>query len=143
MVFSPEAAPKTKPEFMAWYHTQTRWAEEHSYSDPAVATSGLQAWLAEMEQTFPNMNGPNATDDNESDYETDYCIGRAVVYAAFSWSLAGEANETALRLAQKHQVGFYDPSFESPILFPKNGELMPVEEPDKPTDSKKPWWKLW
>ena len=144
MVFSPEAAPKTKPEFMAWYDTQTGWAEKHTYNDPAVATPALQAWLQEMEYTFPNMNGPNATDDHTSAYETDYSIGRVIIYAAFSWSLTEEANETAHRLAQKHQVGFWDLSFEGPILLPGNGELRPMEEVDKPnTDTGKPWWKLW
>ena len=45
-----------------------------------------------------------------------------------SWSLTGEANETALRLAQKYQVGLYNPSFEGPILLPQNGELKPMED---------------
>ena len=144
MVFSPEAAPKTKPEFMAWYDIQTEWAEEHTCNDPAIATPALQAWLQEMELTFPNMNGPHVTDAHTSAYETDYSIGRVVIYAAFSWSLTGEANETAHRLAQKHQVGFWDPSFEGPILLPGNGESRPMEEVDKPnTDTRKPWWKLW
>jgi hypothetical protein len=144
MVFSQEAAPKTKAEFMAWYDTQTEWAEDHTYDDPTVTTPELRAWLMEMEQTFPDMNGPNATDNHSSDYETDYCIGRVVIYAGFSWSLTEKAYETAHRLAQKHQVGFYDPSFEGPILLPENGELKPMEEPDKLNpDLKKPWWKLW
>jgi hypothetical protein len=144
MVFSPEAAPKTKSEFLTWYDTQTEWTEEHTYDDPAIATPALQAWLQEMEQTFPDMNGPNVTADRTSAYETDYSIGRVVIYAAFSWSLAGEANETAQRLAQKHQVGFWDPSFEGPILFPEKGELRPMVEDDKPnTDPKKSWWKFW
>lgn len=139
MVFSKEAAPTTKPEFMVWYAAQTEWAEEHGYNDPAITTLELRAWLLEMEQMFPDMNGPNATDDHTSAYETDYGIGRVVIYAAFSWSLTKEANETALRLAQKHQVGFYDPSFEGPILLPENGELRPIAEADK---LRKPWWQL-
>jgi len=144
MVFSPAAAPKTKPEFMAWYGTQTEWAEGHSYNDPTMTTAALQAWLQEMEQTFPSMNSPDATDDHTSSHETDYSIGCVAIYAAFSWSLTEEANETARQLAQEHQVGFWDPSFEGPILLPKNGELRPLEEVDKPnTDTRKPWWKLW
>jgi hypothetical protein len=67
-----------------------------------------------------------------------------VIYAAFSWSLAKEANERAHQLAQKHQVGLYDPSFESPILIPENGELRPMEEVDNQhVNVEKPWWKLW
>ena len=97
-----------------------------------------------MELTFPDMNGPNATEDHTNEYETDYSIGRVVIYAAFSWSLTKEAYETAHRLAQKYQVGFWDLSFEGPILFPENGELKPMEVVDKLNpDVKKPWWKLW
>lgn len=139
LVFSKEAAPKTRPEFLAWYDSQTNWREAHSYNDPAITTPALRSWLLEMEQTFPDMNGPNATDDHTSEYETDYSIGREVIYAAFSWSLTGEANETARRLAQQHQVGFWDPSFEGSILLPEDGELRPMQEVDK----KGPWWKLW
>ncbi|WP_426489948.1 hypothetical protein [Hymenobacter sp. 102] len=47
-------------------------------------------------------------------------------------------------MAQKHQVGFYDPSFEGLIFLPDNGELMPMEEAEKQKpDQNKPWWKLW
>jgi hypothetical protein len=144
MVFSNGAAPKTRAEFLVWYDTQTKWAEEHPYDDPAITTPELRSWLLEMEQTFPDMNGPNASHDHASAYETDYSIGRVVIYAAFSWSLAKEANERAHRLAQKHQVGLYDPSFESPILLPENGELRPMEEIDNQhVNVEKPWWKLW
>ncbi|UOR04057.1 hypothetical protein MUN82_14015 [Hymenobacter aerilatus] len=143
LVFSKEAAPKTRTEFMGWYDAQTEWKEEHIYSDPAITTHELRAWLMEMEQTFPDMNGPNTTDGHKSDYETDYSIGRVVIYAAFSWSLAKEAHETAHRLARKYQVGFYDPSFEGPILLPENGDLGLIEEVDQQNPGlKKPWWKL-
>ncbi|TGD77679.1 hypothetical protein [Hymenobacter wooponensis] len=143
LVFSQEAAPKTKPEFMVWYESQTEWAEDHGYNDPAITTPELRAWLLDMEQVFPDLNGMHATDDHTNAYETDYSIGRVVIYAAFSWSLTGEANEMAHRLALKHQVGFYDPSFEGPVLLPVNGELKPMEEVyQQKSDRKRPWWKL-
>jgi hypothetical protein len=144
LVFSKEAAPNTRTEFVAWYDSQTKWTEAHSYHDPAITTPALRSWLLEMEQTFPDMNGPHASDDHASDYETDYSIGRAVIYAAFSWSLTGEANETARRLPQKYQVGFWDSSFEGPILIPEDGELRPIKEVDQQNPNlKSPWWKLW
>lgn len=143
MVFNQEAAPKTRTDFMAWYAAQIEWTEEHTYDDPAITTPELRSWLLEMVQTFPDMNGPDATDDHRSEYETDYGIGRAVIYAGFSWSLAEEANETARRLAQKHQIGFYDPSFEGLVLLPRNGELKPMEDASPQNqEPKKPWWKL-
>ena len=142
MVFSPEAAPATQMDFMVWYAEQTKWTEGHTYNDPAITAPALQAWLLEMRQTFPDLNGDDATGDN--DYETDYCIGRTVIYAAFAWSLAKEAYEMAKRLAQEHQVGFYAPSFEGPILRPQNGELKPLEESaPQNQEPRKPWWKVW
>lgn len=144
IVFSKYAGPKTKNEFMVWYDIQTKWTEEHTYDDPAITAPELRSWLTEMVQTFPDMNGPDATHDHLSDYETDYSIGREIIYAGFNWSLTKEVNETALRLAQKHQVGFYDSSFEGPILLPEDGELRPMVEVGKQNPKlKKPWWQLW
>ena len=142
MVFIPEAAPQTLAAFQAWYHAQTEWTEGHTYDDPAITAPALRAWLLEMRQTFPDLNGDEATGDN--DYETDYSIGRVVIYAAFSWSLATEALETALRLAQKHQVGLFDPSFEAnTILLPADGTMHPLPAVPPPQAQKKPWWKVW
>lgn len=31
MVFSPEAAPVTRADFMVWFKAQTEWTEEHTY----------------------------------------------------------------------------------------------------------------
>lgn len=144
MVFSKENAPNTLNEFKEWYAVQVEWTEEHTYNDPAITTPELRSWLMEMVQTFPDMNGPEATSDHTNIYETDYGIGSAVIYAGSSWSLAEEANKTARRLAQKHGVGFYDPSFEEPVLIPENGKLKPMEGIDKQNfNLKKPWWKLW
>lgn len=103
---------------MQWYTAQVDWTEEHAYDDPSVTTPALKAWLREMKQTFPDLNGPYVTDDNEL-YWADYAIGRQVIYIAFGWSVAGEAYEAVYRLAAKHQVGFFDVSGDTipAILF--------------------------
>jgi hypothetical protein len=144
MVFNPEAAPETQVDFMAWYTAQTDWTEGHKYDNPENTTPELRSWLLEMAQTFPDLNGTDATDDHTSEYETDYSIGHSVIYAAFSWSLSKEAYEMAYRLAQKYQVGFYDPSFEGPVLLPRDGKLKPIENGSTPhLAPNKPWWKIW
>ncbi|MCC2548023.1 hypothetical protein LJY25_16360 [Hymenobacter sp. BT175] len=144
MVFDPVAASKTRTDFTGWYEAQTQFTEDHSYDNSSVTTPELRAWLMEMMLTFPDLNGDDATQDTKSDYETDYSVGRAVIYACFSWSLAKEANEMAYQLAQKHQVGFFNPNVQTPALFPINGRLKPMEEA-YPQDQviKKPWWKVW
>lgn len=117
MVFEKTKAPETKKEFMEWYEKQTEWGEDHDYDSIGVSSPALQSWFMEMKEIFPPMNGEYAPEDslieNNEELErhlTDYCIGRDVVYAAFSWSLAGEAYELVRKLASKHGVGFFDVS---------------------------------
>ena len=118
MVFDPDATPKDRESFMAWYDKQTEWSEGHSYSDPIVATPALQAWFREMIQYFPPMNGPLAVDSDASEV-TDHSIGRSVIYSAFAWSVAEYAHNKMRELAIKHRVGFFDVSSDDgELLFP-------------------------
>lgn len=85
------------------------------------------------------MNGPNTSDPTVNPNETDYSIGRNVIYAAFSWSQAEVAYKKTTELAAKHKVGFFDASGSSDIWIPDgNGELKKLKESES-----KPWWKLW
>lgn len=130
MVFKKEAAPKTRTEFLEWFDQQAEWTEDHSYDDPANTSPELQNWFSEMIKTFPPMNGPSASDDDDdSPYVTDYSIGNDVIYAAFSWSLAEQAYNKVLEFAEKHKVGFFNVSSdEGDILFPDNGKLEPIDK---------------
>lgn len=133
MVFRPDIAPRTRPEFMTWYKDQTRWSEVHSYDDPVVTTDNLKNWFIDMIATFPAMNGPYAKEEDENnEFVTDYSIGQNVIYAAFSWSLAEQAYEKMKMHAEKHQIGFFDASAnDGDILFPdNNGKNLPIDRPD-------------
>ena len=150
MVFRNEAAPKTKPDFMEWYEDQAEWKEEHSYDDPANTSEELRNWFMEMIQTFPAMNGPYSSDDEENLNVSDYCIGKDVIYVAFRWPIAEQAYKTMFELAEKHGVGFFDASSSSgDILFPQNGKLKLIDDStnnvNRSTSGKenKPWWKFW
>ncbi|MCI3936759.1 hypothetical protein MQX03_06085 [Chryseobacterium aahli] len=151
MVFRKEAAPTTRTEFMKWYDEQTEWTEDHGYDDPANTSPELQNWFSEMIKTFPAMNGPFASDDDDdSPYVTDYSIGNNVIYAAFSWSLTEQAYDLMLKLAEKHKVGFFDTSSDNgDILFPDNGKLKSIDNrTNTSSDStneqeNKSWWKFW
>src|SRR5579862_3553917 len=110
MVFDPEAAPPSRDAFMTWYREQTQWKEEHGYNDPAVSTPKLRSWFEEMIKEFPPMNGPSRSEDVDNPKNTDYSVGRSVIYAAFAWSEAGSAHQTMHQLAKKHKVGFFDVS---------------------------------
>jgi len=137
MVFEPSVAPHDRAQFMAWYDQQTEWSESHGYTNPEVASPALQSWFQEMIQFYPTLNGPLAANDVDNPKLTDHCIGRNVIYSAFTWSCAVDARATMRALAAKHDVGFFDVSSnDGEILFP--GDF------DKPVESiRKPWWKLW
>jgi hypothetical protein len=150
MVFRKEAAPKTRTDFKKWYQDQTEWTEEHSYDDPANTSTELRNWFMEMIQTFPAMNGPFASDDDDNPNVSDYSIGKDVIFVAFAWSLAEQAYTTMLKLAEKHGVGFFDVSSDNgDILFPDNGKLKAIDKTttnsNNSTSGKesKPLWKFW
>jgi hypothetical protein len=151
MVFRKLAAPKNRPDFMNWYFGQVKWSEGHSYDDPVVTNVALTNWFKEMIITFPAMNGPYAAEIDNDDYEendhiTDYCIGKDVIYIGFRWSVAEEAYYKVVELAGKHKVGFFNVNEEGgEILFPENGELIPIEnmEQAKEIQTVKSWWKFW
>ncbi len=150
MVFRKEAAPKTRIDFMKWYQEQTKWTEAHSYDDPANTSPELRNWFMEMIQTFPAMNGPFASDDDDNPNVSDYSVGKDVIYVAFAWSIAEQAYNKMLALAEKHGVGFFDVSSDNgDILFPDNGKLKSIDHPTNNSNSStdgqesKPWWKFW
>ncbi|MCL1997427.1 MAG: hypothetical protein FWG65_01515 [Turicibacter sp.] len=122
MVFEKKTAPRNRKDFMRWYEKQTEWGENHGYDNPAVSSEKLRNWFMEMIVEFPTLSGPHAPTDGEIDdmadpaYLTDYSVGKEVIYAAFSWSLAERAFEKMRSLAKKHDVGFFDVSAE-------NGEI--------------------
>jgi hypothetical protein len=127
MVFDPVSAPRERSAFMGWYDQQTQWSEDHGYGDPDVTTPGLRAWYEAIRQTYPNMNGPDAADDDHIDDSADYSIGRHIIYAAFRWSQAEEVYPLVRSLAVEHGVGFYDVSGDEgdgEIYFP-GAELRP------------------
>jgi len=121
VAFDPGSAPRDRTAFKKWYDQQTQWTEGHSHDDPAVTTPALRAWYGAIRQTYPNMNGPGAADDEHLDDAADYSIGRSVIYGAFRWSQAEEVHSLFRRLAVEHQVGFYDVSGDEgdgEIYFP-------------------------
>ena len=129
MVFEKSKAPTTKKEFMAWYEKQVEWSEEHDYETISVSSPALQNWFMEMKETFPPMNGEYAPalellDEDLECHIADYCIGREVIYVAFSWSVADEAYELMRNLAQKHNVVFFDVSAENGDIILPDGTMV-------------------
>jgi hypothetical protein len=132
MVFEKTKAPRTKVEFMKWYEAQTEWSEDHDYQTLSVSSTALQNWYHSMKRIFPPMNGIDtpSDDDLEKNEElenrlTDYCIGKDVIYVAFSCLLAKEAYEKMKQLAKQHDVGFFDVSSEDgDIILPDGTKIV-------------------
>lgn len=130
MVFEKTKAPNNKIEFMKWYDEQSEWNEDHDYESIEVTSTNLKNWFMDMIKMFPPMNGEFAPEDDaiENDEElerhlTDYCIGSAVIYASFAWSLAEEAYDSMLHFALKHDVGFFDVSGNGDIVLSDGKKL--------------------
>jgi hypothetical protein len=122
MVFEPSVAPRDAAAFRSWYADQSRWSEGHSYDDPAVTSPNLQAYFADIIESFPPMNGPlRASRDIDDPKVTDHSVGRNVIYSAFTSSQGASGYSLAKSLARKHRLGFYACS-ESPgeLLFPES-----------------------
>ena len=86
----------------------------------------------EMKETFPPMNGLYAPDDEQLDADesleahlTDYSISGDMIYASFAWSLAEEAYGLVRKLAQKHDVGFFDVSADNGDIILPDGTKIP------------------
>ena len=109
-VFDPDAAPRSRVEFRTWFHEQTQWGESHGYNDPGIPVPALRNWFQEMIVTFPPMNGPLRSSNPDDPRVTDFSLGRNIIYGAFAGSVAAVAYQRAFELAQKHRVGFYNPS---------------------------------
>jgi hypothetical protein len=121
MAFNPKAAPRSRAEFMKWYHEQAEWKEPHSYDDPENTRPPVRAWLLAFLGEFPAMNGPCAADEAMIDdpHVTDYSMAKDVVYCCFAWSLAEEAYQKMKQSTATHGVGFFNVSAEhGEIVFP-------------------------
>ena len=131
MVFEKTKVPKTKEAFLEWFSKQTEWTEDHDYQSISVSSPALQGWFLEIKDTFPPMNGEYAPSMEQLDQNpqleismTDYSIGREMIYAAFAWSVADDARELVVKLAQKHGVGFFDVSTDDcVVLLPDGTEI--------------------
>ncbi|QEI08689.1 hypothetical protein FXN63_24710 [Pigmentiphaga aceris] len=127
MVFEPASAPADHDEFMTWYRAQTEWAEDHAYNDPKVSTPRLSAFFHEIIKQYPAMNGPYGVEELDDEDEddalvSDYTVGQSVIYIAFAWSKAEGAYPEVLRLATKHQIGFFDVSSNNEEVWLPDGK---------------------
>ena len=136
MVFEPDAVPANHSEFLDWYAEQTKWGQDHGYDDPSLSSDHLRAWLDDMVQIFPPMNGQSAIERTVKDEasSTDYAIGADFIYASFAWSKAEAAYMTVARLAEKHSLGLFNASSTGEeVWIPQSGRMSLAHDKSPPT----------
>ena len=116
MAFEPAKAPVVYGDFLEWMAKQTQWDEDRDYNSIAGTEPKLASWFMEAKQTFPPLNGEYSPSDDElcaseeiENHLTDYSIGSDIIYAAFGWSVAKQAERLMGQLCQKHGLGLYNP----------------------------------
>jgi hypothetical protein len=124
-VFDPREDLRDPAAFSRWYRTCTKWKGEVHFDEAPKSTPSLQAWLKEMLETYPPMNGPQRPsfeDAERWDRAADYAITADLIFVAFPSARVGSVYDNAHRLAAKYGVGFYNVS-ASPgeIWFPRPG----------------------
>lgn len=125
MMFDAKSAPRERSVFDSWFNTLNQWEGDLDYSDYKRTTPALQSFYKELINSYPSLNGPDAPDENalQSNPElenrlTDYSFAPQLIYAAFAWSQAGEADALIHSLAAKHGVGIYHVSTDNAVIFP-------------------------
>lgn len=115
LVFDKSKAPKSSIEFGEWFEEKSKWSEERDYFDIKGTTKPLVDFFMELNQIFPEMNGPYSPTEeeinNNPDIElrlADYTIGSDLIYIGFPWSLAEEANDKVRELAFKYGLWYSD-----------------------------------
>ncbi|SMP04230.1 hypothetical protein [Shimia sagamensis] len=139
LVFDPQVAPVSRPNFMAWYGDLTKWEETRDYNSPEGMTGTLPQFYNVLRREFPPMNGPHAFDFdtlveekrgfwqrlfggaqalepfNES-LVTDYSFAQSGLYLSFAWSVAEQAYDQVVRSALETGVGFFDVSATDGVI---------------------------
>ena len=125
MLFDANSAPRERVGFDSWFNTLTQWEGDLDYNDYTHATPALQSFYKELIKSYPSLNGPDAVDSKalqaNPDLEsclTDYSIAPQIIYAAFAWSKAHNADKLIHDLAAKHGVGIYHVSTDNAVIFP-------------------------
>lgn len=112
---------------MEWYDRQTKWIENQNYDNPDNTSKQLHDWYYEMISSYPTINSPNFSDDDENYKYGDYSIGQFIIYFSLPWPEADNANKMAKGLAVKYNVGFYDVSGGSNVYYQLSDKVLQLK----------------
>ena len=126
-VFEPEAMSKDRSAFDEWLVLEQE-ADDFSF-DPTVSSPRLQKWFAEMQGTFPALNGPASPEDVENlEVVGDYTFRPNSIAVCIGWPSAQLAAQVGPEAAVKTGVGLFDPQGGERYL-PQDGKLVDIDKP--------------
>lgn len=130
MVFDPAAVPLERAGFIAWVRRMIRMGEGTILEQTQLPA--LTAWRDDMAVRYRRHAlrfGREATPLLPAEFR----ITASAIYASFDWRLCSPLYRDGLRLAQDHQVGFFDVSGDDAAVWTPGawGRLVVVHRADR------------
>lgn len=115
-LYDKSKAPQKKEELAEWLHQQTDYnVQDGIYDDISIVSNpNLEKAYRELIKVFPAGNGRDALPEEEQmedfdDWWADYAITDGLVYIQFGSAHGKEANDMVIQLAEKYDLGIFDP----------------------------------
>lgn len=115
-LYDKSKAPQKKEELAKWLHQQTDYnVQDGIYDDISIVSNpNLEKAYRELIKVFPTGNGRDALPEEEQfedfdDWWADYAITDGLVYIQFGSAHGEEANDMVIQLAEKYDLGIFDP----------------------------------
>ena len=110
---------------------------EEDYNSLEGCSEIIVKFAKKMFEKFPPVNGKHLhldeiafTSKNSETPLTDYSLGKYGVFCAFDYSVADEAINYIISLADEYKIGVYNPQ-SSEVIYPKNIEILKYRTEDR------------
>lgn len=115
MVFDPAAVPLERPGFIAWVRRMIRMGEGSVLEETQL--EALTLWRNDMAARYRRHSLRYGREVTPTLLLPDFRITASAIYASFDWRLCVPLYRDGLRLAQDHQIGFFDVSGEEAAVW--------------------------
>lgn len=108
----------------------TKYEEEKDYNSLEGCSEVIVKFAKKIFEKFPPLNGEHtpsdeiafASKDSEA-HLADYSLGKYGIFCAFNYSIADEAINYMVSLADEYKIGVYNPQ-SSEVIYPKDIEIL-------------------
>lgn len=132
MVFDAAAVPLERPAFIAWVRRMIRMGEGSILEETQLPS--LTAWRHDMSARYRRHSLRYGREVTPCLLEPDFRVTASAIYASFDWRLYAPLYRDGLRLAQDHQIGFFDVSGDDAAVWTPGarGRLVVAHKADRP-----------